>query len=193
MIAAVAIDVHPEALHRLSIDEYHELIRAGGFDEDARIELLDGLLVDMRPKTPRHEHVVAWLADWLRDHVGRSAHQVRVGAPLTIGGSEPEPDLVVIALPHPPDAHPSTALLVIEVSHSSLRRDLHEKPALYAQAGVDEYWVLDLDASRAVRHRDPLDGAYRDIAEYLSGGSWPGDALGLPALTVDGLFEAARL
>jgi hypothetical protein len=89
IVAVLAIDVHPEALHRLSIDEYHELIRAGGFDEDARIELLDGLLVDMDPKTPRHEHVVARLADWLRDHVDRSAHQVRVCAPLTIGGSEP--------------------------------------------------------------------------------------------------------
>jgi Uma2 family endonuclease len=189
----VAIDVHPEALHRLSIDEYHELIRAGGFDEDARIELLDGLLVDMSPKTPRHEHVVARLADWLRDHVDRSVHQVRVCAPLTIGGSEPEPDLSVIALPHAPDAHPSTAQLVIEVSHSSLRRDLYEKPALYAQADVDEYWVVDLDGSRAVRHREPLDGVYRDVTVYATGGSWPRDALGLPSLTVDGLLEAACL
>ena len=54
-----------EPLHRLSLDEYHQLIESGGFDEDARIELLDGLLVEMSPKTPEHERAISALAEWL--------------------------------------------------------------------------------------------------------------------------------
>lgn len=189
----MAIDVNLEALHRLSIDEYHELIRAGGFDEDARIELLDGLLVDMSPKTPRHEHVVAWLAEWLRDHVDRSAYQVRIRAPLTIGGSEPEPDLSVIA---PRLRRTHTRRPRSSSSRSRTARCVaicRRSPRCTRRPPWTSTGVVDLDGSRAVRHRDPLDGAYRDITEYLSGGSWPGDALGLRSLTVDGLFEAARL
>lgn len=190
----MTIEVHPRELHRLSIDEYHQLVRAGGLDEDARIELLDGLLVDMSPKTPQHEHVVAWLADWLRDHVDRARHQVRVGAPLTIGRSEPEPDVAIVAAPSPPDAHPATALLVIEVSHSSLRRDLHEKPALYAQAGVDEYWVIDLDGRRAIRHADPHDGDYQDVITVLGhDATLDGAGIGLPVLAVAEILGAAGL
>ena len=54
-----------EQVHRLSLDEYHRLIESGGFDEDARMELIDGLLVDMSPKTREHENAIAWLADRL--------------------------------------------------------------------------------------------------------------------------------
>jgi len=184
--------VHHAALHRLSIDEYHRLIDAGGLDEDARIELLGGLLVDIGPKTPQHENVVAFLADWLRDHIDRSRHQVRVSSPLTIGTSEPEPDLAIITAPSPRGAHPGTALLVIEVAHSSLRRELDEKPALYAQAGVHEYWVVDLDGNRCVCHADPHDG-YREITVHGADASLPGAGVGLPPLIVADVLGAAGL
>ena len=185
--------MHHGALHRLSIDEYHRLIDAGGLDEDARIELLDGLLADMSPKSPQHENAVAWLADWLRDHVDRSRHQVRVSSPLTIGSSEPEPDIAVIATPSPRDAHPATARLVIEVAHSSLRRDLQEKPALYAQAGVHEYWVVDLDGRRAVRHADPGAGGYRDITVHDADATLSGAGIDLPSVRVADILGAAGL
>ncbi len=61
MSTEAALDVGQ--VHRLSTDEYHRLIEAGGFDEDARVELIDGLLADMSPKTREHENAVAWLAD----------------------------------------------------------------------------------------------------------------------------------
>ena len=71
-----------EALHRISPDEYRRLIEAGVFDEDARIELIDGLLVDMSPKTRAHENVVAWLNRHFVLSIDRERYEVRVGAPL---------------------------------------------------------------------------------------------------------------
>ncbi len=78
--------------------------------------------------------------------VDHDLFEVRVGSPLTLEGSEPEPDLAVIALEAPRPYHPSTATLIIEVASSSLRRDLDTKTELYARAGVPEYWVLALDS-----------------------------------------------
>ena len=59
-------------IHRLTADEYHQLIESGGFDEDSRIELVDGLLFDMRPKTPQHEKAIAFeiVTELTADHIG---------------------------------------------------------------------------------------------------------------------------
>src|SRR5437016_3155148 len=124
-----------EALHRISPNEYRRLVEAGVFDEDARIELIDGLLVDMSPRTRAHENAIAWLNRYLVLNVDPERYEVRVGAPLTIGMSEPEPDLTVIPYSAPRPHHPATAALVVEVAVSSRRRDLVDKPPIYAQAG----------------------------------------------------------
>lgn len=76
-----------EELHRDSLDEYHRSIEAGGFDEDERVELLDGLLVEMRPKSPRHERAVRWLARWLMLSVADDVYEVGVASPLTLAVS----------------------------------------------------------------------------------------------------------
>src|SRR4051812_14097241 len=119
-MSSVAIDT--EDFHRLTADEYHQLIESGGFDEDSRIELIDGLLLDMSPKTREHEQAIAWLTERLMDAVDRARFQVRVTGPLSLGNSELEPDLTVIdrTLVHP--YHPGTAELVVEVAVSSERR-----------------------------------------------------------------------
>jgi len=72
----VAIDVSPTELHRLSIDEYHQLVASGGLDEESRVELIDGLLVDTSPRTPQHENAIRWLIDWLIDRLDRSGYQL---------------------------------------------------------------------------------------------------------------------
>src|SRR5688572_19693815 len=120
--------VHAETelsdVHRLTADEYHQLIESGGLDEDTRVELIEGLLVDMSPKSREHENVIAWLAALLIDGVDRRQYQVRVGAPLSLGTSEPEPDVMVIEQDAPRPYHPATASLVVEVAVSSQGRDL---------------------------------------------------------------------
>ena len=83
---------------------------------------------------------------------------------MTLETSEPEPDLIVFQRDAPRAYHPSTAALVIEVSVSSLRRDLGQKPLLYSRAGVAEYWVVDLDGRRIVVHGGPLEDGYGEIS-----------------------------
>jgi Uma2 family endonuclease len=156
----MAVEIGLNDVHRISADDYHRLIDSGSLDEDTRVELIEGLVLDMSPKSPAHENVIAALADHLVDGLDRRRYQVRAGAPLSIGDSEPEPDLIVIERGTPQPYHPATAALVIEVAVSSQRRDLRVKPAIYANAGVPVYWVLDIEAGRAVSHSTPVDGVY---------------------------------
>jgi Uma2 family endonuclease len=190
-IAAVAVELELAQIHRLSPDEYHRLLEAGGFDEDARVELLDGLLAAMSPKTRAHENAVAWLARWLITNVDPGAFQVRVASPLTLGNSEPEPDLAVIPVDAPRPYHPGTATLIVEVAMSSLERDLHIKRRLYAAAGVPEYWVLDLDRRRLVVHRNLANSDYTDVHELGAPAHATATAVALPTLAITDLLAAA--
>ncbi len=176
--------------HRLSIDEYHRLIASGGLDEDARVELIDGHIVDMSPKTPQHENAVSWLIDWLIGRLDQTRWQMRVSAPLTIGSSEPEPDIAIVERAAPTLEHPSRAPLVIEVALTSKDRDLRAKPALYAKA-VAEYWVVDLERRRVVVHGDPADGAYNTIRDVVAGEELRACPVDLGAVPVASLFAAA--
>jgi Uma2 family endonuclease len=159
----MAIDIGLSDVHRMSADDYHRLIDSGSLDEDTRVELIDGLLLDMSPKTPQHENVIAFLARLLFTGLDLDRYEVRIGAPLSIGDSEPEPDLIVIERGTSQPYHPATASLVIEVAVSSQRRDLRVKPAIYARAGVPVYWVIDVDGGRAVAHSEPGDQGYASV------------------------------
>jgi len=175
----------------MSSDEYRRLVEAGVFDEDARVELIEGLLVDMSPKTRAHENAIAWLNRLLVTAIDANLFEVRVAAPLTIGASEPEPDIAVIGRSAPRPNHPATAELVIEVAVSSLQRDLHEKPPIYAQADVPDYWVIDLEARRVVTHSAPDGGRYMQVGVVGAGGELNAQSVTLPAISVAELLSAA--
>lgn len=189
-IIGVSVQVQAPELHRLSIEEYHRLVQSGGLDEDTRVELIDGLIVDMSPKTPQHENALRWLIDWVTDHLDRLRYQHMVTAPLTIGPSEPEPDLAIIKRSEPQLTHPGEALLVIEVALSSKDRDLSTKPGIYAGA-VEEYWVVDLGARRVVVHRDGTSGDYRQIDVITPPAELSAQALDIGRLPTAELFAAA--
>jgi Uma2 family endonuclease len=188
---AVTANLPLDEVHRYSLDEYHRLIELGAFDESERVELLEGLLVRMSPRTPRHERVVRWLARWLYDHVDDATHEIGVGCALTLADSEPEPDFVVLARGTPSPYHPATAALAIEVAVSSLRRDLHVKAPIYAAAGIVEYWVADLDGARVVVHRDPRPDGYAQRVELSTGDRLTAGSVRLPALDIAELLRAA--
>jgi Uma2 family endonuclease len=154
----------PEQIHRYSIDEYEDLIIKGAF-EDQRVELIDGLLLDMSPQSEAHAEAIARLTEWLIDHVDRERYQVRVMAPIHIGNSMPEPDLMLVERDKPKGQRATSSPLVIEVAMSSRDRDLTVKPRLYAQA-VGEYWVLDLARSAMVVHREPGPDGYREVSVH---------------------------
>jgi Uma2 family endonuclease len=180
-------------LHRFTTDEYHRMIEAGAFADDAHIELIHGLLVELRPRGRPHERVITWLNRWLIEATDGARYEVHSGGPLTLEeqASEPEPDLSVVPVATPQPYHAATAALVIEVAVSSLRRDLGVKRTLYAGAGVAEYWVIDIEGRRVVVHRDPRDGDYADVSEVGPNGELHARALELPTLTVFELMRAA--
>lgn len=182
--------VQPHEIHRLTIAEYHDLVASGGLSEETRVELIDGLVVDMSPRSPEHENAIDWLVDWLVGHLDLQRFRMRVTGPLTLGSSEPEPDLAVVDRAPPQRAHPSAARLVIEVAVSSRDRDLRTKPAVYAPY-VAEYWVVDLDRRCLVVHRNAVDGAYRDVTVVERGSSVAPLGLDLAPLDTEALFRAA--
>lgn len=191
MIADVAGTIDISEVHRFSLDEYHQLIESGGLDEDMRVELIDGLIVEMSPKTPQHEKTIRWLNAQLVRRIDLDRYEVGVSSALTLERSEPEPDVTVFPRDAPSPYHPSTAALVIEVSVSSLRRDLVRKQELYARAGVPEYWVVDLEGRRVVVHQKPLKAAYQQVTEARAGATLTCAVLPGVELSVDELFAAA--
>lgn len=182
--------VQPREIHRYSIEEYHQLIESGGLDEDTRVELIDGLVVDMSPRSPEHENAVEWLNDWLADHLDRTRFRCRITGSLTLATSEPEPDVAIADRTAPVLAHPSRARLVIEVAASAQDRDLRTKPVIYAPY-VEEYWVVDLERRCVVLHRDAAGGEYRDVSVAERGAVVAPVALDLAPLDTDALFAAA--
>lgn len=108
---------------RISVEEYHRMTDAGILDEDERVELLEGVIIPMSPQRPEPAGRIQRLANRLTRRLP-PIYDVRVQLPLSLGGiSEPEPDLTVVRADQgdPISAHPSTALLVIEVARESLR------------------------------------------------------------------------
>ena len=143
----------PEATtrhYRLSRTEYDRAVEAGVFEPDARLELVDGDLLAMTPQGSRHATGVDLVAGSLR-HAFRTGFHVRMQLPLAIDDySEPEPDVAVVTgqIRNYRDAHPTSSLLVVEVSDDSLRHDRTVKQRLYARCGIPEYWILALPDAR---------------------------------------------
>lgn len=137
--------------HRITVDEYYRMAEVGLLASDARVELIEGEIIDMAPIGVEHGWVVDQLARLLITAVGTKGYVRIQGAVRLSRWSQPQPDAVVLA-PRSDyrTRHPSGAdtLLVIEVSDSTVRYDLEVKVPLYARHGVPEAWVLDLTKHR---------------------------------------------
>jgi Uma2 family endonuclease len=181
--------VSTEEVHRVTLEEYRHFADLGIFDGH-HVELIDGLIVDMSPRTPQHENAVEWLNRWLGPILDSERLRVRIAGSLTLGSSEPEPDVAVTDSPPSIPTHPTTALLVIEVAWSSHTRDLGTKPAIYAPT-VTEYWVVDLDHHVVVTHRDSDGTAYADVAIHPRGAKLTPVALPIGELDTEALFAYA--
>jgi Uma2 family endonuclease len=155
------------APRRWTVDEFERAATAGVFSPDERLELIDGQIVPkMSPQAHPHALCIVLLSNWL-ETVAKGERHVRTQSPVKIGLlNKPEPDAMVLrgtarsyrSLPTAIDA-----LLVVEVSDTSLAVDRGPKAALYASGGIPEYWVLDLTKRRLYVMREPQDGEYRNI------------------------------
>ena len=160
---------------RLSLTEYEEMIAAGAFEplRDRRLELILGELREMNPPGPSHSDLVDLLNEWSVRGAPQQLVRVRVQNPLGIPelDSAPQPDIAWVRRRNYRKRYPvpRDVLLVIEVSDSSLRYDRGEKAMLYAQAGVQDYWVVDLNSSSIEVCRKPKGRHYADRAIFGKG------------------------
>ena len=157
--------------YRWTREVYDRAVEAGIFGAGDRIELIDGEIVTMTPQGSRHAAVATRVAARLAAAFGARCH-VRTQMPLAAGAdSEPEPDVAVVEgndfdyL----DAHPATALLVVEVSDDSLRHDRSAKQRLYARCGIPEYWIVAIPDARLEVYRDPAGDSYRTMRPLRAG------------------------
>jgi Uma2 family endonuclease len=151
------------AATRFTSEEYFALIDQGTLRSDDRVELLEGVIVAMAPENPRHAVATEKTAEALRSAVGGRA-AIRVQHALHLGAhSVPEPDVAVVPGKHDDyvHAHPRTAVLVVEVADTSLIQDRLSKAAIYAAAGIPEYWIINLRDDRVEMFRAPDRGAAR--------------------------------
>ena len=141
-----------------TVAQYHALGEQGLISE--QVELLEGVIVEKMSKSPLHSSVAQKLARKLRAAAGET-YDVRQEQPITCETSEPEPDLALVAA-SPDDyaeGHPTTAALVIEIAVSSAEID-RRKVAIYAAAGVTEYWIVLPDARQVETHTGLAGGQY---------------------------------
>ena len=157
--------------YRLSRVEYDRAVEAGAFEPDARLELIDGNLHAMTPEGSRHAAVMDIVAHHLQ-RVFRSEFYIRIQHPLAVDDySEPEPDIAVVrgAAHDYLDAHPTAAVLIVEISNESLRHDRTVKQRLYARCGIPEYWILALPEARLEVYRDPAGDGYQTVTNHAPG------------------------
>lgn len=155
---------NPVTLHRWARSQYEQMITAGVFHPEDRVELIEGEIIQMTPQSSSHAVAVRLTEIALTSAFG-TGYDVRVQMPLALDdSSEPEPDIaVVVGSPRDyRDAHPSTALSVVEVSDSTLAFDQKRKLALYARNGVPEYWIVNLSGRCLEVYRSPDRDTYRE-------------------------------
>lgn len=150
--------------HRFSREQYEHMVETDIFGPNDRLELLDGEIIDMAPQKSRHATAIALLHQAFQNTFGLG-YYIRTQLPLRLDDySEPEPDIAVVT-GNPRDyrdAHPDTAVLIVEVSESTLAYDRTRKLAAYARAGIPEYWILDLTAERLEVCRRPENSGYAE-------------------------------
>ena len=171
-----------------SLDHYEHMVEVGAFSGEyqKRIELIRGEIVEMTPIGSGHSNCVTMVTDWSYEVAPRDRIMIRSQNPvrLPINDSEPEPDVVWVARKDYSKTHPGPedVLLVIEIAESSLEVDRGTRLAMYAEAAVAEYWIVNLIDEQIEVYRKPSGRTYQDQSVYR------GDAsihpLALPTVTL---------
>jgi Uma2 family endonuclease len=141
---------------RWNKDEYYRLGELGFF-HGQRVELIEGQLMVHSPQNSLHANAVDAVHDVLRT-VFPAAYRVRGQLPIDLGQpSEPEPDVAVVVGPRQQywNAHPTSAVLIVEVSDTTLSYDRDRKGSLYARAKLKDYWIVNVVDRQLEVYRDP--------------------------------------
>ena len=178
-----------------TVDDYHKMIEVGILDEQDKVELIGGMVVEMSAKGRRHNRTIVALVDAFSAVLPcGEALLAPQNSFLLSDDTEPEPDVSVIRGPlERYDHRPTTAadvLLLVEVADSSLRFDRNVKLPRYARAGVPEVWIADLTGEGGVeRYTEPAaEGAYGSVARFDRGQEVVSVVLAGVSMSVDQLL-----
>ena len=181
LLQGALVDRYSGAIRPLRRREYDLMVELGMLEGEP-VELLQGELVLMSPQSSAHAWVIRTSNKILTDQVGDRAW-VQAQCPLALSeDDEPEPDVAIVPLGEYRFTHPTTALLVVEVSVSSLGRDLRSKAIVYARAGIPEFWIIDVRSQVVHVHREPISGSYTRVTKVARGDVL--DVLVLPGIRV---------
>ena len=157
---------------QISLQEYDAMIADGAFAllPDRRIELIHGELRQMTPPGPTHEYVIDLLTRWSFRNTNPAKELVRIQQSVGLAhfDSVPQPDIAWVVEANYRKRRPQAVdvLLVIEVSDSSRRYDRETKAALYASAGIADYWIVDIQRECIEVRRNPRDGEYTSLQTF---------------------------
>lgn len=173
-----------KTLYKWSVEDYHRIIESGVL-EGKSVELLEGQIVTVSPEKPIHSSRIDTVADYLRGLLQGKA-KVREAHPITLDNSEPEPDIAIVrfdddnyASHHP---YPQDIYWLVEISNSTLTKDLEEKPVTYARNGITEYWVIDLLHDKLWVFTKPEQNGYANKQEVVTDNINP---VSFPDLTIE--------
>ena len=188
---SVAMDEGPRR-HRITVEEYHRMAEVGLLAPDARVELIEGEIIDMPPIGIRHAAAVRRLTEWLTSAVGDRA-MVSCQLPVRLDArSEPQPDIALLVRREDfyAQRHPTAAdtLLIIEVSETTLRYDRQTKLPLYARHGIPEMWIVDAAGKQLHVFRRPSGVGYEEIVSPPTPGITPIGSLPNVAVDLSSLF-----
>lgn len=173
-------------VHRLDAAVYGRIVESGAL-EDQRVELIDGIIIEMSPQSPAHAEIIRRL---IRHLAGAEAGSLSVQLPLQAASdSLPEPDLALVDMSATAKHHPTGALLVVEVSASSHALDRGRKAELYATAGIPTYWLVDIPARVVEVRTEPGPAGYRTLHTLDAGDILVSPCEGVAELAVDALLD----
>ncbi|MGK7933625.1 MAG: Uma2 family endonuclease [Microcystaceae cyanobacterium] len=162
-------------LTKWTIEDYHRMIETGLLDERS-VELIKGEIIEMSPEGAFHCFINDHGVSYLRSLFGQNA-VVREAHPITLPNSEPEPDIAIVRPPlstyknrHP---YPEDIYWLIEIADSTLRKDLTLKKSVYAEVGIAEYWVIDLQNILLNVFQSPKDNDSEIKKNYQEGVIYP--------------------
>jgi Uma2 family endonuclease len=156
-----------------SIDDCYRMADVGILSPQDRVELIRGEIINMTPIGSRHGAVVDRTAQTITRQMGDAVIVRAQGTVVLDRFSAPQPDIAVLRKKDDfyagKNPGPADILLIVEVAESSLEYDRTVKAALYAIAGIPEYWIADLQSGRLICHLNPAQDVYRVAREFHPG------------------------
>lgn len=190
------VDKGADTPAKFTLDHYEHMIAVGAFDAPYNIpvELLHGEIVMMSPIGPSHSNDIDFLAKWSFQATAGHPIRVRIQNPIRLpsDNSEPEPDVCWVREQDYSQQHPNPedVLLLVEVAESSLTMDQGPKLKAYAEAGVADYWIVNLVDKQIEVYRQPLKDKYQQKQVVRGGETIAPLALPTAQLAPSRLFGA---